>query len=62
MEPVECAVVDGFSDIEAEIEARVIAASEDDHELVFFVLGLPDSHFGVFPFEDVGTDEGGFVP
>jgi hypothetical protein len=41
-QPADSRIVDCFCDIEPEIEAAVIAASKDKHELSRFVFGFAD--------------------
>ena len=60
--PIYSAIVDGFSDIEAKIEATVVGASEDKNKLSLFVLDLVYFELRVFPLEIVGVDESGLVP
>lgn len=61
-EPIVRPVVDSLSDVEAEVKASVVCASEHDHDLTLFVLSFVYSELRVFLFEVVGIDKGGFVP
>lgn len=61
-QPAESGVVDGLGDVEAEVEAAVVAALQDQHELARPMLRLADEQFGVLLLEVVGVDEGGLVP
>lgn len=60
--PVESSIVDGFSDIDSEIEAAVVASPKDKHELPGLVLHFGDVELWVLLLEEIGIDEGGFVP
>ena len=62
IEPIQRRVVDGLGDVDSEIEAAVIAASEDEHKLSRLVLDLADPQLRVLLLEVVRVDQGGLVP
>jgi hypothetical protein len=57
VEPIDSCVVDGFGDVETEIEATVIASSKDKHEFSRFMFDLGQFEFWKAAFEGVGVDE-----
>ena len=62
LQPGKSGVVDCLSDVVAEIEAAVVAASQDQHELARTLFCLRYLQLRYLAFEKVGIDESGFVP
>ena len=62
LEPIKGSIVDCLCNIEAKVEASVIGASKDQHELILLVLYLRYSQFWVLAFQIVRIDERGLMP
>lgn len=61
-EPIESSIVDRLSYVETKVEASVIGASEDQHELILFVLYLRNPQFWVLAFQVVRIDKCSLMP
>lgn len=62
MKPRKCGIVDGLCYVVAEVEATVIAASKDQHELSGMLFDLGDAQLRKRAFEKIRIDEGSLVP
>ena len=60
-QPTLGAIVYCFSYVESEIEATMIAGSQNKHEFSSFVLHLADLKLGIFLFEIIRVDQSSFM-